>query len=890
MRIPVDNFHNYRHVDKTFYLDSDVLFYEPNYRHYRPSDELIVVVRNVIDSSVDLWSVHREDTWTHVMPTLEDGSQSVDLPEQGWKIHVSATPINCVDVLRVASLLLVKRRVNFKFANDIATLRMMTSKRWSRGGSGKFMTIYPAHYDEFLSIIDLINVALVDKDGPYILSDKRYRDSKCVYYRYGGIVPNYRLHFAGRSIPVLISPSGECLPDQRNAYFALPEWVSDPFPSDEPDDDPASTLSNGRYRLTKALAFSNTGGVYLGIDEDSGEQVVVKEARPFIEFGKNGEDATSRLATEAKVLEHLGPLKTAPRLRDRFWDWENFYLVEEYIEGADIRVFMLDNTPLVKVFPCDEDARSFYDRYILVIRNLLSAVRKIHASGVVVGDLSPANILIERDTYDVRIIDLEGAFRPDADAQCDLYTQGFRQSRPRKSEISTPSDDIYAIGVIMMYCIFPIAALAYIRGDVFSAVLPVLVTDAGLGNSHVVEVATGLIDGSLSLDDAATRLSEPVGLSAPSYRPSPALTSANVNKVVDSLAAFVCSNARLTNDYELFPLDPFGQLTNPLGFGFGSCGIMYALSSIGAQLPAEGTKRYRNELRAVDCSRLPPGLLVGLAGMAWTSLLSGDTDNGTRFLNEANSSPLVADHHSLYHGMSGVGLANVGAYLETSDRRYLEAAITLGERLLRTADENDRGVFWHDGDAVRIGFGYGQSGVALFLLRLTQATGEAHWRNLGERALAFDLSYGIETEPDVLSFGADTSNTSTLENYIEQGSAGIAKVALRYGFNDDLDRLLNGAFRKYSLFPGLIYGLSSFVDVLTDACVFTGNTKYLEMAQRPVSGLVDLYIHQQSSGLALPGDSLFRISCDYATGIAGVLYTLNRFLNPKGDRLWLDNL
>ena len=73
------------------------------------------------------------------------------------------------------------------------------------------------------------------------------------------------MDITGEEIPVLISPEGEAIPDVRTPYFRSTSWVSDPFPGDEPEHRDL-TLHNGKYLIKKALAFSNSGGVYLAED------------------------------------------------------------------------------------------------------------------------------------------------------------------------------------------------------------------------------------------------------------------------------------------------------------------------------------------------------------------------------------------------------------------------------------------------------------------------------------------------------------------------------------------------------------------------------------------------------------------------------------------------
>ena len=131
----------------------------------------------------------------------------------------------------------------------------------------------------------------------------------------------------------------------------------------------------------------------------------------------------------------------------------------------------------------------------------------------------------------------------------------------------------------------------------------------------------------------------------------------------------------------------------------------------------------------------------------------------------------------------------------------------------------------------------------------------------------------------------------TVVPYLEEGSAGIAKVAIRYGIWDDrLEKILADVHRKYAGFVGLLYGLGSFVDVLTDAYLFSDDVKYLEMAKRPITGIRDLYLLERPEGWATPGDNLFRVSCDYATGVAGVLRALHRFTHQDEADFTLDEI
>lgn len=879
------SFRDARHIDKIFFMGSDDRFYEPNYAHYRPSDELIDLVKPMRDSHGATCKTHRLDVWTHVLPPPSEIASK--LPMQGWKIHVSANEANCRDILVKVAALALEQGIQFKFANDINTLKLMTSKRWTRGGSGKFITIYPPTEARFYQFIECAYAILKDEVGSYILSDRRYKDCRCLYYRYGSFIAINRLSYMGQNHQVLISPDGEEVFDKRNPFFETPTWVSDPLPPDESDEG-EMTLNEGRYVIKSALGFSNTGGVYLATDTSTGKDVVVKEARPCVELGEHGQDATTRLAQEAKILGALDGLGFVPKVYGTFWDWENFYLVEEYFDALDMREVMVMHSPLLRVNPSLADSEAFYDTYKRMFISVLLAIDQIHAKGVVIGDLSPMNILVQKTTMTVRIIDLEGAFQPLLEEAQDIHTPGFRPKVKGRKKASNCQDDVYAIGAIMMYSMFPIAAMAFLRDDLFTTVLPAVVADMGWSNTPVLHVIQQLASNTMTCREAADLLNGPATIEQPMA--TPRSVRAPAADVCGELAQFITRNYRLKELYTLFPADPFGAHTNPAGLAFGSTGIIQSLLKCGFAVPDEALSRYHKEIAAIEPAAIAPGFLVGSAGMAWALLTTGDVESGKRFLQYANTSRLLRAHHSLYYGMAGIGMANLAAYRMLGDRQYLDMATDLAETLASTAIKSARGLHWEDDGGVRIGFGYGQSGVALFLLRLSQVLDVAKWREMGRKALEHDLSFGHQLEPEVTTFGCSPEETQTYEPYIEQGSAGIAKVAIRYGLWDQVDSILADTHRKYSGYPGLIYGLSGFVDTLLDAYLYSQDQRYLEMAERPLQGLTDLYLFQEKDGMATPGENMFRISCDYATGVAGVMRTLHRRAHLQADEYCLDEL
>jgi hypothetical protein len=359
------------------------------------------------------------------------------------------------------------------------------------------------------------------------------------------------------------------------------------------------------------------------------------------------------------------------------------------------------------------------------------------------------------------------------------------------------------------------------------------------------------------------------------------------NDVVRRFGGFLLANMKPEGREVLFPTDPFAYQTNRLGLGFGACGTLYALSKCGFEAPKAAFDWLERHLDRLEPNELVPGLLTGTSGMAWCLWELGMGDRAIALMESANQSSLLERNHSMLYGAAGIGMANLFLYSRTSDHKYLAKANEIAEMLLASSLADERGIYWIYDDKTSLGYGYGQSGVALFLLRVHQFSGRTDVLEAGRSALLFDLSHAVEHDKNVKSFFA-TPDGKTLEPYLEEGSAGIAKVAIRYGMLDEIKPILRDAWRKYAVFPGLIFGLGGFIDIFTDAFTFSRDRKFLDMSKRPLAGIRDLYVIDYPEGAALPGDGLFRITCDYATGIAGTMRAIHRLVHLDESDFTLD--
>jgi serine/threonine protein kinase len=871
--------------NREYYVRLGSLFYEPLEQWYTPRAHFreIVEDRFTAYQAWGSWRLQKSGLWFYAEP------KAARLPPQGWKIHVSAQPRRAGHVLATVADILIPRGVPFKFVLDETLYTLMLDKRWPRGSSGKFITIYPSTLDHFRKLLAILYEVLKDEEGPYILSDKRYRDCKVLYYRYGGFLPMNTLMITGERPLIIRSPTGAPVLDKRLPYFSLPEWVSDPFgESDteaETDTSPDGQLElNKRYRVEQALYFSNAGGVYLARDTKTGEKVVLKEARPYTSVDSFGNDAVSLRKREWEILHLLEDTDLVPRPLDFFYEGEHCFLVETYVEGRDIREILLKDNPLTKIKPSAEDSERYYDMYRRLFLSFVDGLEVIHSKGIVCGDLS-ANNLIVTDDYRVRFVDMEAAYRVDVDKPTNLYTLGFRNPDSMIRGKQSFKDDLYTLGVVMTYMLFPVNAMANLRDDVYQCLVRRIIKDLGWP-SKIALLIHDLVKGKASYNDVRDVLQWKEKLRSPQLVCN--VTEDELERIVESMGNFILRSMKDNNDY-LFPSDPFMFLTNPLSLGFGAMGVLYSLQKCNRGIPRKAWQYLDMKLKTIGTSNYPPGLLTGIAGCAWVAWELGREEEAEKLMRLTKSHPLLKTHHSLFYGMAGIGLSSLYFWLKTGKDEFLDLAVNLANELVAQARQDEKGLFWDSDGEIYLGLGYGQTGVALFLLRLSQATKDQKWQDVGRQALNYDLCCGKEIEKGITSF-PDKPDSATLEPYLEEGTAGIVKVLLRYGMIREAESLSTDLMRKYSISASYLFGLGSLVDALVDLYLWTGDDTYLQMAQRPLAGIRDLYLIKTKHGLATPGDGGLAISCDWGTGVAGVMRVLHRYLTRDKADFMLDEL
>lgn len=840
------------------------------------------------------WTLQADLPWLIAKPPVENP------PIQGWKLHVSATIMNCSQIADIALALIVTAPAAFKMVASQHGLRGFNSVAASPSAAGKFITIYPATDEVSVELARKLDEALEGFEAPRIMSDRPFRPGSIVHARYGGYGRHLRVwQPIGRAVPAIRPPNGELVPDTRIDRFSPPAWVSDPFPAPVPSPEPAPDGGPriGEFEITGLTGRSNRGGVYRAVNS-RGDRFIIKEARPLAGMDALGRDGRDRLRHEHRVLGRFSGTSFTPRPVELLERSHHVFLVEEELPGRSLRNWTRANLD-------DHGGETRHQVIRELAMGLLEAVRVCHASGIVHRDLHPGNILID-ESGDIRLIDFELA--SDLEGDDPVFEGGTPGYVPfgGRSVNGGVHDDIYAVGAILFYLATGMDPFLWPDNQNGRTLATKRADIAGLANTPSSWLAA--IESCLEHPHTTTlTLVRDLLESAPTARLEPRLPDPRASLV--GFQDHIKAAAGHGSD-RMWPPTVGGAEFAPFGIAHGTPGVALAyLATAKPKTPLLQSAAAELETVRWQADGRPAGLYAGAAGAAWSLLSIGERLRDARIFAAASSIalslPAVLECPSIHDGQAGLLLLETRLAAMSGDRIWSDRANARASWLLEARERFAFGLGWMipaawSGNGLAKaypGFGYGAAGIAYALLAagltLEQPTYVESAVGVLESLRELAWSNG-----DALLWPASTQTRRSTPGWIN-GSAGIGTAFVRAAVmfdRPDFAQIAIACAAGIGTPPvGMplvqAHGLAGIGEFLIDLEWLLGETRFRPLLDRIVAICLAQQVDQSAGGHGVwfpDQDAL--AGTDYLTGSSGVATFLARYLAPGPRIMTLDDL
>ncbi len=202
-------------------------------------------------------------------------------------------------------------------------------------------------------------------------------------------------------------------------------------------------LLNQRYRITELLSSGGFSQTYLAedIQHPGNPQCVVKHLQPAREDAQFLEVARRLFKTEAEILELLGQHDQIPQFLAYFEENQQFYLLQEFIQGHSLSQELSCGKCLSEAYVVD------------LLKDVLEVLVFVHSNYVIHRDIKPSNLIRRERDHRLVLIDF-GAVKQLQPQQMEeeshtvaIGTAGYT---PPEQLLGHPrlNSDIYALGML----------------------------------------------------------------------------------------------------------------------------------------------------------------------------------------------------------------------------------------------------------------------------------------------------------------------------------------------------------------------------------------------------------------------------------------------------------
>ncbi|NET68261.1 MAG: CHASE2 domain-containing protein [Moorea sp. SIO1G6] len=206
-----------------------------------------------------------------------------------------------------------------------------------------------------------------------------------------------------------------------------------------------ATKLSGRYQIIKRLSAGGFGETFIAEDTQrpGNPTCVVKQLKPASNNPQHWQLARRLFHTEAEILEKLGKHHQIPELLAYFDQNQEFYLVEEFINGHPLSD-ELPQKPLPEA------------NVIAIVVDILQVLQFVHSHSVIHRDIKPDNLIRRKLDHKLVLIDfgavkqITNQLHPRRNLTNFTVGIGTKGYMPNEQAVGSPrfNSDIYATGMI----------------------------------------------------------------------------------------------------------------------------------------------------------------------------------------------------------------------------------------------------------------------------------------------------------------------------------------------------------------------------------------------------------------------------------------------------------
>ena len=219
-------------------------------------------------------------------------------------------------------------------------------------------------------------------------------------------------------------------------------------------------MRGGAYRILEPLGRGGMGALYLAADTGAFDRkCVIKELLDYYDPTDPDEarEAQTRFETEARLLAELSH-PGIPRIYSYFTEAGRHYIVMEYIEGETMERAVTHADPLGRVVPARPLAAEEVVRHAIRVCRVLEYLAD-QSTPVVHQDIKPANLIVDRNSGEVRLVDFGTArsrtqwatrARLDQGVSTAFGTAGYAAPEQYQG-LSEPRSDVYGLAATVYH-------------------------------------------------------------------------------------------------------------------------------------------------------------------------------------------------------------------------------------------------------------------------------------------------------------------------------------------------------------------------------------------------------------------------------------------------------